>query len=279
MSDKPIVPVPAPWKLKGTVYIVSYWTKAGKLPDFTYSPLEAKSPYSDPEASGQHQGGISQFQIIRYSESPVGPYDELIICPGYFDYKVEEGGKLKTKKNPRITRIYVSQKYTCWNGRKSQYPQDAVKRESASKLTHVDQIGTYPNILPGLSSTVFRTVQPTSKCSRTTRLGTQPRHMQAACPFFRPRLSLCAGYRHFQFHWVGSSMLAWTSLLSSHHFPKARAVRMSCLAQISGARFYPSNHQSELACHGLTWIRRMRKECCMHRMSTFGRTSGDGSLV
>lgn len=121
MTDKPIIPVPAPWKLKAsTIFIVNYWTKAGALPDFTYSPLEANSSYADPKASGSHQGGPSQFQIIRYSESPVGPYDELIICPGFFDYPVNEGGKVKMKKNARISRIYVSQKYTCWNGRKSE---------------------------------------------------------------------------------------------------------------------------------------------------------------
>lgn len=117
-SDKPIVPVPAPWKLRGTVYIVSYWSKPGSLPDFAYSPLEANSSFSN---SGKHHGGLSQFHIIRYTESPVGPYDELLICPGSFDYKVDEGGKLKLKKNVRITRIYVSQKYTCWNGRKSMF--------------------------------------------------------------------------------------------------------------------------------------------------------------
>ncbi|KAI0125627.1 hypothetical protein BJ170DRAFT_440463 [Xylariales sp. AK1849] len=117
MAESPIVPVPAPWKLKGTVYIVNFWTR--KLPGVSYSPLENDSSFADPHASGQHHGGFSQFQIIRYTESPVGPYDELIICPGFFDYKIEEGGRIKTKKNARITRIYVSQKYTCWNGRKN----------------------------------------------------------------------------------------------------------------------------------------------------------------
>ncbi|KAK8114569.1 hypothetical protein PG999_006638 [Apiospora kogelbergensis] len=120
MEDKSIVPVPAPWKLKGTVYMISFWAKAGKLPDFTYSPLEAASDFANPILSGQHLGGLSQFQIIRYTESPVGPYDELIVCPGFFNYQADEGGQVKTKKNARITRIYVSQKYTCWNGRKSE---------------------------------------------------------------------------------------------------------------------------------------------------------------
>lgn len=60
------------------------------------------------------------IQIIRYTESPVGPYDELILSPGFHEYTVEENGKRIKKKNARITRIYVSQKYTCWNGRKSE---------------------------------------------------------------------------------------------------------------------------------------------------------------
>lgn len=113
------MPVLPPWKLKGTVYIVSFLSKAGELPDHAYSPLEGGSAYSSAAASGEHRGGISQFQVIRYTESPVGPYDELIICPGSYTYEVEEDGKRKTKKDLRISRIYVSQKYTCWNGRTS----------------------------------------------------------------------------------------------------------------------------------------------------------------
>ncbi|KAI0007810.1 hypothetical protein F4779DRAFT_590284 [Xylariaceae sp. FL0662B] len=107
--------------------MLSFWTskasaaevKAG-LPSIAYSPPEAESPFADPAASGEHFGGLSQFQIIRYTESPVGPYDELIVCLGFFAY--EKGGtegKREKMKNLRITRIYVSQKSTCWNGRKN----------------------------------------------------------------------------------------------------------------------------------------------------------------
>lgn len=135
-NDELIVPTPAPWKLKGTVYMLSFWTSKASatdvkanlqnerqdgLPSITYSPLEAKSPFADPAASGEHFGGLSQFQIIRYTESPLGPYDELIICPGFFAYEKDDPkGKRKKMKNPRITRIYVSRKSTCWNGRKSE---------------------------------------------------------------------------------------------------------------------------------------------------------------
>ncbi|KAJ8123440.1 hypothetical protein ONZ43_g617 [Nemania bipapillata] len=132
-DDEPIVPVPAPWKLKATVYILSFWNsktfsaegkgngsaqKEARPPPIAYSPLEAKSSFADPAMSGEYFGGLSQIQIIRYTESPVGTYDELIVCPGFFGYEKEDDkGKRRKMKNVRITRIYVSQKYTCWNGR------------------------------------------------------------------------------------------------------------------------------------------------------------------
>jgi hypothetical protein len=63
------------------------------------------------------------IQVIRYTESPVGPYNELLIVPGYFEYESkdldEHGNKIK-KRNVRVSRIYVDSKYTCWNGRKSE---------------------------------------------------------------------------------------------------------------------------------------------------------------
>lgn len=65
-------------------------------------------------------------QLVRYTETPVGPYDELVIMPGDFEVPVLSGGgggggegergKKKVKKNTRITGIWVSQKDTCWNG-------------------------------------------------------------------------------------------------------------------------------------------------------------------
>lgn len=63
-------------------------------------------------------------QIVRYTETPVGTYDELVIMPGDFDVPVlsgsggerDGGKKKKVKKNTRITGIWVSQKDTCWNG-------------------------------------------------------------------------------------------------------------------------------------------------------------------
>lgn len=74
-------------------------------------------------------------QVIRYTESPVGPYGELLVVPGRFEREemVRRGGgdgaeptvgvvsrKKRRGENSRVTRIYVSQERTCWNGRKSE---------------------------------------------------------------------------------------------------------------------------------------------------------------
>lgn len=88
---------------------------------FLYSPLEASSNF----AKDKLVGGLSMVQVIRYTESPVGPYDEFLIMPGSFEYNVEvesKNGKIELvkKKNVRVTRIYVNQKDTCWNGRTSE---------------------------------------------------------------------------------------------------------------------------------------------------------------
>jgi hypothetical protein len=123
--NDPITPVPAPWRLKGTVYTFLTYTSSkgaaelGSMKAFIYSPLEAQSSF----ASGKFAGGIGMVQIIRYTDTPVGPYDEMLLAPGSFRYRTggSSGSAQSTKeqKNARVTRIYVSHKQTCWNGRKS----------------------------------------------------------------------------------------------------------------------------------------------------------------
>lgn len=86
-----------------------------------YAPLELNSSF----ASGKLVGGLGMVQVIRYTESPVGPYDEIVVVPGAFEREEvvvgKNGEKKKVKKrNLKCTRIYVSQEKTCWNGRKSE---------------------------------------------------------------------------------------------------------------------------------------------------------------
>ena len=55
-------------------------------------------------------------QILRYSETPVGPYDELVILPGSFNGIGPKGEK---RKDSRITGMWVSSKETLINGRRN----------------------------------------------------------------------------------------------------------------------------------------------------------------
>ena len=109
--------VPGPWKCKIQCYVIA-WTGGSKepLPAVAYSPLEAASSFAAPE-SGRRDGGFQNIQIVRYLESPVGAYDEILICPGAFRYPVLKDGKVQERRNLRITRIYVSTKDSAYNGR------------------------------------------------------------------------------------------------------------------------------------------------------------------
>ena len=82
------------------------------MPSEIYDPIEAESP-SFKSSDDTYLGGLCLVQVIRYTSTPVGAYDELAILPGFFR---TNGSK---EKYARISRIYVSQKDTCYNGRKN----------------------------------------------------------------------------------------------------------------------------------------------------------------
>ncbi|ORY64302.1 uncharacterized protein BCR38DRAFT_369865 [Pseudomassariella vexata] len=114
-STEPVVHEEAPWTLHGTVYSITLVLPPTDLPTKAYSPLERADVNA---TAGDYLGLLGMIQIIRYTDSPVGPYDELLIVPGYFSYPRErDGGILDEETKVRVSRIYVSQKYTCWNGR------------------------------------------------------------------------------------------------------------------------------------------------------------------
>ncbi|KAM7183559.1 hypothetical protein V8F33_013504 [Rhypophila sp. PSN 637] len=125
-NEDPLVLAPAPWKTKATAYMIPVWTSsstASNLPSMAYSPLEAASPFAS-SAYGKAQRSMGMIQLVRYHETPAGPYDEMVLVPGLFSYPVERtdknGNSVKgTKTARRITRIYVSQKHTAWNGRRN----------------------------------------------------------------------------------------------------------------------------------------------------------------
>lgn len=109
----PIELVPAPWTIYGTGYAIPLLEVVGELPNKTYSPLERQDPDT---TAGLYTGVVGALQIIRYTDTPVGPYDEFVLIPGAFTY---EGPHGLAETNLRVSRMYVSQKYTCYNGRAS----------------------------------------------------------------------------------------------------------------------------------------------------------------
>ncbi|KXJ88164.1 hypothetical protein Micbo1qcDRAFT_166806, partial [Microdochium bolleyi] len=113
-STEPFVEAPAPWELKTErAYVIPMIGLPSKLPNKAFSPLERNSTYA---TEGDFLGGLGLMAIIRYSDSPVGPYDEFLVIPGLFN---QPGGGLIPDVKRRISRIYVSHKYTTWNGRRN----------------------------------------------------------------------------------------------------------------------------------------------------------------
>ncbi|KAK3115862.1 hypothetical protein LTR53_004362 [Teratosphaeriaceae sp. CCFEE 6253] len=103
---------PAPWSTR----CETYWlvlNLPSPLPLDIYDPLEATHPAMSARC---FSGGIGMVMIVRYSDTPVGSYDELVIIPGKF---LVPGGELKGKDRMRISRIYVSQRETTYNGRRN----------------------------------------------------------------------------------------------------------------------------------------------------------------
>lgn len=115
---------PAPWHCSAQIYAMYFVAKAEggsakkDLEAVAYSPLERASYFASAEA-GTLVGGLASLMLVRYADTPVGPYDELIICPGSYLYQAEEKGALVERKNLRISRIYVSQRDSAYNGRRS----------------------------------------------------------------------------------------------------------------------------------------------------------------
>ena len=109
----PFKVVPPPWTCKCTAYVLPFFysASAGLPADLAYAPLEAASSgFSSQAEAGTYKGGLCLLQIVRYTETPLGPYDEMVLLPGDFGTPGQKG------QNMRITRIYVSQKDTCYNG-------------------------------------------------------------------------------------------------------------------------------------------------------------------
>ena len=110
-SNREVLPEvkPPPWTIRGDMYWLVLRMKT--LPLGIYDPLEDAHLSSE---ANDFRGGFGLVMIIRYTDTPCGPYDELLVIPGAF--KVP-GGERKGKADLRISRIYVNQRDTTYNGR------------------------------------------------------------------------------------------------------------------------------------------------------------------
>ncbi|KAI5858858.1 hypothetical protein BZA05DRAFT_366411 [Tricharina praecox] len=115
-ESHPFPLAPPPWNgMKATGYLfLTHSSASTPLPPGSYDPLEADSPFASAE-TGTFTGGFGSVTILRYKDSPVGPYDELFFIPGYFSLPPSVGGGSKL----RITRIYVSSAASTYNGRRN----------------------------------------------------------------------------------------------------------------------------------------------------------------
>jgi hypothetical protein len=105
MKTPPIVMnSPAPWTLTGRGYICMFRAPSKLLDD---------ESFIEPSLLGKR--GASRFcylMFVDYSDSPVGPYHELLFIPGAFPF--EDG-----KRHLSISRIFVSSLDSVVNGQRN----------------------------------------------------------------------------------------------------------------------------------------------------------------
>ncbi|KAF1946788.1 hypothetical protein EJ02DRAFT_335040 [Clathrospora elynae] len=119
-EQHPVPRAKAPWKVKAESYML--FLKLNELPEGVYDPLE--EAWAD-EGLGSFVGGLGAVMIVRYSDTPVGSYDELLLIPGTFTVPqpplssppLPLPPNIIPKTAHRISRIYVSQLTTAYNGR------------------------------------------------------------------------------------------------------------------------------------------------------------------
>jgi hypothetical protein len=93
---------PAPWTLTGQVAYLFLHGSRSAQEAFNENPDPIQSPF---------RGGVGGMMLIRYTDSPVGPYDELLFFPGYYQFG--------DTTYYRISQIYVSSLDSVVNGRRN----------------------------------------------------------------------------------------------------------------------------------------------------------------
>ena len=93
---------PAPWQLTGTGYVIALACSQ----DFG-----AACAADTPALAERARGGLGALMLVDYATSNVGPYRELLLCPGVFDFG--------ERRAAAITHIWVSSMDSVVNGRRN----------------------------------------------------------------------------------------------------------------------------------------------------------------
>ncbi len=102
---------PPPWNLNGEGIILPFYANKEYFLNSSYLSDEDKKIY---------KGGIGSVMLVNYYTSNVGPYYELLLIPGDFQFK--------NKIYKRITKIFVSSELSIKEGIKNW----AIPKELAS---------------------------------------------------------------------------------------------------------------------------------------------------
>lgn len=179
-ANAAITAAPAPWACRATVYSAVFWVSASQAADpgfsaAAYAPLERDAPFG---RDGAPEGGLATVMLVRYQDTPVGAYDEMMLLPGKFGFEVDRAGRRVRESKLRITRIYVSQRNTTWNGRTSES-----SRAAGPAAAETDsQTGTSPSTSRASTSRSTPTARQTARCSRSPSPATRPPSSAASSP-------------------------------------------------------------------------------------------------
>ncbi|KAH9852028.1 hypothetical protein C2E23DRAFT_827258 [Lenzites betulinus] len=136
-------------------HIQAWWfiTSLGHRPEqgetlpISYFPTQETQLYKASMEQGAFRGGRGSITLIRYSESPVGPFEELAIAPGEFANPYQ-------KPSHRVTRAYVSSMEALINGRQNWgLPRELAQFSFTPSLDYRD--ATEVRIFPAISPTEF----------------------------------------------------------------------------------------------------------------------------
>lgn len=98
----PNIEAPAPWQLTGRGYVIA----------LSCSPtFGERCAENVPDLAGRARGGMGALMLIDYASSNVGPYRELLLCPGRFEFGHRQAAA--------ITDIWVSTSASVDNGQRN----------------------------------------------------------------------------------------------------------------------------------------------------------------